>query len=80
MFIVKVVNKTDAADIVINREYENQIEAEKYYNTIKNAALDDKERIVRPYNEELEQAELKYTDVILYLKEDEKTISKFMIG
>jgi len=80
MFIVKVVDKETKKDIVINREYEKQEEATKYYNLIKSNALIDKEKVIRPANEELGQKELKYVDVILYLLNDEKVISKFMIG
>ena len=80
MFIVKLVNINNNKDIVVYREYENQIDAEKYYDSVKSAALDNKNTVVRPYNEELQQEELKYIDVVLYLLENERRISKFMIG
>lgn len=80
MFIVKMVDKATRKETVMAREYEIQADAEKYYNLVKNTAIANKEAIVRPYNEELEQSELKYTDIVLYLLEDKKEISKFMIG
>lgn len=78
MFYVKLVNKLEASDIVFNKEYENEINAQKYYERVKAAACADSQAIVRKGNEELEQPELKYCDVILYLLEDDKVISKYM--
>ena len=80
MFIVKMVDKATQTETIFAREYENQADAEKYYDLVKNTATVNKDGIVRPYNEELQQEELKYTDIILYLLEDDKEISKFMIG
>lgn len=80
MFIVKVVDKATRKEIIISREYEQRTEAERYYRLIKSNAIADKESIIRPYNEELEQEELKYVDIILFLLEDEKEISRFMIS
>ena len=80
MFIVKVVDKATRKETVISREYEQRIEAERYYRLIKSNAIADKESIIRPYNEELEQEELRYVDIILFLLENNKEISKFMIG
>lgn len=79
MFYVTLVSRKDASDIALKKEYENEIDAQKYYEKIKSAACADSQGIVRKENEELEQSELRYCDVILYLLEDDKKISKFMI-
>lgn len=80
MFIVKVVDKATRKETVISREYEQRTEAERYYRLIKSNAIADKESIIRPYNEELEQEELRYVDIILFLLENDKEISRFMIS
>ena len=81
MFIVKMVNRADKEDIVINQNFDEKMkEAQDYYNKIKVTASADKNKVVREANEELGQSELRYCDVVLYLLEDEKVISKFMIG
>ena len=81
MFIVKMINRADKEDIVINQNFDEKMkEAQDYYNKIKVTASADKNKVVREANEELGQSELRYCDVVLYLLEDEKVISKFMIG
>lgn len=80
MFFVKIINKTDKNDIFLDRGFDTQIDAQKYYNKIKMTASANSDDILRAANEILEQTELRYRDVILYLYENEKRISKFMIG
>lgn len=80
MFTVKVVDKATKKDVVILREYEDANEASRYYNLIRDIAITSKDKIIRAYDEKLEQPELKYSDIVLYLLEGDKTIRKFMIG
>ena len=80
MFKVKVVNSKDKTDICLVREYEEERDAEKYYNLFKNSMIANKDAIFRPYNEELEQSELRYCDVKLFLLDGDKEISRFFIG
>ena len=80
MFEVKLVNKQDAEDVVIDRKYEDEISAEKYYNRIKNSMASDHDRVIREANEELEQSQLTYKDVKLYLLDEEgQEISVFYV-
>ena len=79
MYYVKIVNRQDPHDIVMNRGFDNEKDALKYYTSIKVSA-EDKYKIIRPANEELQQVELRYCDIILYLMEDDNVISKFMVG
>ena len=80
MFEVKLVNKTNAEDVLIDRTFESEKSAEKYYNRIKNSMTADPDRIIREYNEELEQDELTYRDVKLYLLGEEgQEISVFYV-
>ena len=72
MFIVKMINRADKEDIVINQNFDEKMkEAQDYYNKIKVTASADKNKVVREANEELGQSELRYCDVVLYLLEDE---------
>ena len=80
MFEVKLVNKTNTEDVLIDRTFESEKSAEKYYNRIKNSMIADPDRIIREYNEELEQDELTYRDVKLYLLGEEgQEISVFYV-
>ena len=80
MFEVKLVNKTNAEDVLIDRTFESEKSAEKYYNRIKNSMTADPDRIIREYNEELGQDELTYRDVKLYLLGEEgQEISVFYV-
>ena len=80
MFKVLVINAKDEKDICFSKEYEIRADAEKHYRLFKSSMTTQKDNIYREADEQLEKTELKYTDIILYLYENDKRISKFMIG
>ena len=80
MFNVLVVNAKDKEDICFSKDYEVKADAEKHYRLFKNNMITQRNNVYREADEELGKVELKYTDIILYLYEDDTEISKFRIG
>jgi hypothetical protein len=84
MYNVKIVNKIDSNDVVSDRSFDTYELAEKHYNTIKAAAVANKDAIIRLADEDLHQTQLTYADVIIKFLEitEDKTeeISIFIVG
>lgn len=81
MYTVKVVNKQNLEDVAIDRKYEDKDSALKYYNSVKSMGTTLPNGIFRDSNEEKGIVELKYTDIIVTVEDEEgKVIVKFMIG